>query len=791
MAELVLSGCRPTPLASYLKALGIFRLVAEQEDPNAKCCWRGDRFVLRTSLDEESLSSFFVDRYIPTPIMSPWNGQSGFYPGDNMEAINAILQDTGDRLDRFRAAIHAVRDLPEMPPSFETIRDVLDCLVIAIAESRPGKQRTAMEKLISDAANAQVAAADRLNTSDPDRLSLHYLEAQAKSLKGPDKRVVSKWWNAVKKVRTQCSKQSRSTSKVKVIASCRANLGGDVLFWIDSAVALCADGSPAYNPLLGSGGNDGKLEFSKHFQRHVVDMLLETKRKTVSQLLSAALFAEPVAGYLKAPIGQYDPGRAGGFNQGSGIEHKGIHINPWDFVLMLEGSTLFTSAVVRRSSPGGSSLASIPFTVRFSGVGFNSSDPLEGGRSELWLPTWPRFTGLSEINYLFHEGRSSLGQRPAKTGIDFTRAVKTLGVDRGLDSFVRFAFLERRGKNYVALPAGRFRVQHSPAVRLLDELDPIIERRLDPFLRQFLGDVPATFQRARRVLDESIFACANSPAPRRFLSLLRAIGRIEALVAQRDRSKKPKLNRPLIGLSGSWILEADDGRTEIRLAAALASIMSTGGVGPLRCNLAGVDAARPWVWAQSGSQQCWYGSNVAERLGNVLHRRLMDGKRLGAPHAPLDSRLSVDPRDLVSFLHGETDDRLLEDLLWGLMTVDWRQDDLGTLRERWRAPALEAPIPRSYALMKLVVHPRPIRRVSVRSEPRVVGLLRAGRLSEACRLATHRLRISDLKPLPVAYQDEIDPTRALAALMVPIRRLGLLESLVLNNDNRDETRKER
>jgi CRISPR-associated protein Csx17 len=33
MNEIILAGCTPTPLANYLKALGVFRLVAEQKDP--------------------------------------------------------------------------------------------------------------------------------------------------------------------------------------------------------------------------------------------------------------------------------------------------------------------------------------------------------------------------------------------------------------------------------------------------------------------------------------------------------------------------------------------------------------------------------------------------------------------------------------------------------------------------------------------------------------------------------------------------------------------------------------
>lgn len=59
--EHVLYGCSPVPLAGYLKALGTFRLVAEQADPQAKGFWRDERFVLRTSLPQDELVRFFVD----------------------------------------------------------------------------------------------------------------------------------------------------------------------------------------------------------------------------------------------------------------------------------------------------------------------------------------------------------------------------------------------------------------------------------------------------------------------------------------------------------------------------------------------------------------------------------------------------------------------------------------------------------------------------------------------------------------------------------------------------------
>ena len=49
--DLQLSGCAPEPLMAYLKALGIFRLLSEQGDPQARAWWELDTFFVRSSLD--------------------------------------------------------------------------------------------------------------------------------------------------------------------------------------------------------------------------------------------------------------------------------------------------------------------------------------------------------------------------------------------------------------------------------------------------------------------------------------------------------------------------------------------------------------------------------------------------------------------------------------------------------------------------------------------------------------------------------------------------------------------
>ena len=77
--DLNFKGCAPVPLAHYLKALGIFRIVAEQVDQGAKGYWIGESFRFKTTMDRESLRNILFGEYSPTPIVAPWNGGSGFY----------------------------------------------------------------------------------------------------------------------------------------------------------------------------------------------------------------------------------------------------------------------------------------------------------------------------------------------------------------------------------------------------------------------------------------------------------------------------------------------------------------------------------------------------------------------------------------------------------------------------------------------------------------------------------------------------------------------------------------
>lgn len=105
-----LRGCAPAPLANYLKALGILRLVSEQADATARGWWQDEHFCLLTKHSKEELEAFFLERYEPTPMLSPWNKGCGFFKAGD-PGLAPLEASKADRFARFRVGVAAGRKL--------------------------------------------------------------------------------------------------------------------------------------------------------------------------------------------------------------------------------------------------------------------------------------------------------------------------------------------------------------------------------------------------------------------------------------------------------------------------------------------------------------------------------------------------------------------------------------------------------------------------------------------------------------------------------------------------------
>src|SRR5260221_16319 len=256
-----LTGSSPIPLASYLKALGVLRLLSEQYDSSVVGRWHGNTFELTSKVDESEIVKFFLEKYRPTPIIAPWNGGSGFYPNDNKEGIEAIRQATSQRFTPYQ----------------EAIRSAEACLAELQLSQKPGKG-----------------------------------------------------------------------VKEALLMSCRNRFPEHALQWLDSAYVLARDGAK-YPPLLGTGGNDGRLEFTNNFMQRLIeifDLPGGAPSKMSESWLRNSLFGVALPVLVRGAIGQFSPGAGGGPNSSTGFDGPSA-TNPWDYVLMLEGAILFAGVAAK------------------------------------------------------------------------------------------------------------------------------------------------------------------------------------------------------------------------------------------------------------------------------------------------------------------------------------------------------------------------------------------------------------------------------------------------------------
>ena len=605
--------------------------------------------------------------------------------------------------------------------------------------------------------------------------------------------------------------------KARLIRRYRRELSDEVAAWMDAAMVIQQD-RQAFAPLLGTGGNDGRLDFTQNFMQRIVSLGLHDNAANTQSAswLAQALFLVPTK-LNSASVGQFAPGRAGGPNATQSMEGDSFD-NPWEFLLMMEGTLLLAGAAVRRFGVAESVRAAFPFTVRAIAAGFDSpasKDEAES-RGELWLPLWGRRMNDSELRQMFGEGRADVFGRSATNGADFARAVASLGVDRGVSGFSRTGFLKRSGKAYLATPIGRFHVAERRGVDLLREVDSWLDR-----FRRAAGDknAPPRFGAALRRIDSAIFNYCKYGGGGFFQKIIIALGTAERELGNAGRFREAKKLLPLGGLSADWIKVADDNSPEFTIARALASTYDPEGkIGPLRADLEPVDwQKRCRAWAEKGRSILWAAGSLPENLVSVLERRIMDGLRAGCRHLPIASAVSV-PLDTVAlFMAGLLDDRHIEDLIWGIMLVDTHR-----VRGRYGSRPIDGlGVPRAYALLKLLHIPRSIvveRRadgapsvhtagdgeaggIIIRPEPSVPRLLCAGRVGEACVLAMRRLRASGLVPMPTPIRGRrvrdddwreldgmgsagVDPLRLAAALLIPVddRTVNSLFHLVICGD---------
>lgn len=587
-----LTGTALQPLGRYLKGLGVFRIVAEQLDPNATAWWANGSLTIRSTAGRDDLVDFLVHDYVPTALVSPWNKGSGFGPDDAkssktaVEAVGAIATSTDVRLEPYRRAIDVVERL----------------------RAQPG------------------------------------------------------WYDLTKE---------------QQVALCRSSLPDEAVAWIDAAVVLTA-GSSRFPPLLGTGGNVRRIDLSANYMRHVFSLLGRAPRKRsqvdVRELAAHSLFDHSVTRLDRAKMSQFDPGAAGGpaaIPWGSSAEVG----NPWDFVLLLEGALMFASSAARRLAASHAT-ASTPFTVSAAPTGHGTASAVETLRDETWAPIWTAPTRFGELVHFLGEGRAQYKGAQASSALDLARSIASLGVDRGVAGFVRYAFAERNGQSNFAIPLGYRPVENVEGVRCLGQLDPWTDR-----IRR-IKNPPSSFVTALNRIEGAQFAAASQGTSAEMQHVLTEAAALDRLLARSSGHREHAGGARLA--ASDWLPVLDDNSHEFAVARALVSLRS----------------ANPLPSERRMAHRGW----LARLFFNPLHPehppavQSLDGRPLvhvladcavalaqrNAQSSAADTHdeirhraaqvLSIGaPREAVSnFMAGRLDDDKIKQLFGGLMLLDWR-----------------------------------------------------------------------------------------------------------------------
>lgn len=550
-----------------------------------------------------------------------------------------------------------------------------------------------------------------------------------------------------------------------------------------------------FNPLLGSGGNAGKRDFSDGWKR-AVQAIGQTSDVTFNIFeLKCLLVGEPVSKMiekLNAACWFSDANKL--YNSGQRPYREGA-ISPWAMALACEGLMFFAGSSSRRLGSRARAVGAFPFVTRSAaarGAGEAGHD-----LAEVWTPIWERPMTLPEVIALFSRGRAETGGRGVLTPSAFATAIVQRGVDAGIAEFRRFILGRTTSANtFEPRFAGVFYIRNSGPMTQPQRATCTVMQELLSLIGQFVGPLGdrKTGQRWRYVglrggIEEGMLRLAESPSDSEAAhalldSVVSALDRIDRNKAFREQSVAWK------PLPLDWLptLIGDEGpSTEARLALALVSSFPSDrpfaryrfGVSPRgRQFIHPSQTPKQWVWRSV--------LPLSRVLSEVLYRRTLDWEAVPESKEPVRLGVPASAADLNCWLSGHVDDDLIACWLSRFALFDWRVIPHHVKSLVSRDSTVDA-VNGTLCLLGLLQPLFDLRAVSPLNAPasnllpdesgartpaaarRVLGLLRAGDVAAAVRMAATRYSMANV---PLVRHDVPwtcrDVDRLTASLLFPV-----------------------
>lgn len=569
----------------------------------------------------------------------------------------------------------------------------------------------------------------------------------------------------------------------------------------------------SFNPVLGSGGNAGRRDFSAGWKQ-AVDALAATpkagrgrgKKKAVGSGDTAsaldALRSELSAFLLGQPLNWLLENLAAGswfseatklYNSGQSPAREG-QVSPWAMVLACEGLPFLAGGASRRLGVRGRAVGAFPFVTQ--PVAPEAAG--EAGRilGEIWTPIWARPMTLAETTTLFSRGRAELRGRGVVTPAAFATAIRERGLDAGVSELRRFTLGRTTSANtFEPRLEARFSLYSgsdatgTAASRVLECVTALIEQRGFPRDRK-MGQ-RWRYEGLRGPIESALLEVAAEPTRTEA-----AIAMLDAITSALDRIDRNRSFRearvrweplPLEWLPSLFTSEQPG--TEARLALSLVSAFA--GAQPFATYRFGVEWKCGPTYAhythaeRHPARWVWGPGELTRVLGAVFSRRLLDQVDVGnAGHglAPLPAATS----HVRQWLAGDVDERLFSAWLSRLALFDWRmvpQEVRALIHGEVQAPRVDGELA-LLGLMQPLVDQRPlvVRNLSPNdlltdetgartseAARSLVTLIRSGNLDAATRVASSRYAMAGarLASFDVPWSAH-DPDRLVAALLFTI-----------------------
>ncbi len=554
----------------------------------------------------------------------------------------------------------------------------------------------------------------------------------------------------------------------------------------------------SFNPLLGSGGNAGKRDFSDGWRRAVQAIGQASETAQDISELRRLLLGQPVSKMiekLNAACWFSDANKL--YNSGQRPYREGA-ISPWAMALACEGLMFFAGSSSRRLGSRARAVGAFPFVTRAAaprGAGEAGHD-----LAEVWAPIWERPMTLPEVVTLFSRGRAEAGGRGVLTPSAFATAIARRGVDAGITEFRRFVLGRTTSANtFEPRFEGVFHVNESGATSQPDRAGSIVMQRLLALAAQFVGSRNPLADREagkrwrfvglRGGIEAGMLRVAAAPGDEEA-----ACAMLDSVVSALDRIDRNRTFREQNvvwePLPLNWLptlLGAEGPSVEARLALAVSSSFPSDrpfalyrfGVTPHGHRFIHPSAIpKRWVWRSL--------SPLSLVLSDVLYRRTLDWETGPESSEPVRLGVPVQASDVDSWLRSFVDEDLIVRWLSRFALFDWRviPRDVKSLACPGITPDA---VNGTLCLLGLLQPLFDLRKVSPLKESasdllpsesgartpaaarRLLGLLRADDVAAAVRLAATRYSVAGV---PLVRHDvpwscaEVD--RLTASLLFPI-----------------------